>query len=93
MFFTIGTLILITNLMFPELSLSLYDRRLQFLEYSVRFVLSMLAVVFIQTSAHFITKSVYVPIAFGCIITLLTDGIYNPFFKMLRCFESNVPLF
>lgn len=91
--FTIMTAICITDMLFPELSLSLYDRRLQFLEYGIRLIVNMEGIVLIQASAHFITRSIYVPIAFGCIMAFFTEGIYNPFFTMLNCFDGNVPLF
>lgn len=93
MLFTILAAICITDCLFPELSLSLYDRRLQFLEYGARFVLNMTGVVLIQTIAHLITKSVYVPIAFGGIMAILTNGMYNPFAAMMDCYDGNVPLF
>lgn len=93
MLFTIMAEIYITDLLLPELSLSLYDRRLQFLEYSIRLVLNMTGIVFIQTSLHYLLKSVYLPIAFGGIMVFLTDGIYNPFFAMMNRFEGNLPLF
>lgn len=93
MLFTIMTAICVTDRLFPELSLSLYDRRLQFLEYGVRLVLNMTGVVLIQTVAHLITKSVYLPIAFGGIMAILTNGMYNPFAAMMDCYDGNVPLF
>ena len=93
MLFTVMAAICITDMLFPELSLSLYDRRLQFLEYGIRLIFNMEGIVLIQASAHFITRSIYVPIAFGCIMAFSTESIYNPFFTMLNCFDGNVPLF
>lgn len=92
MLFTVMAMICVTNLLIPEFSLSLYDRRLQFIEYGARLILNMMGIVLIQTSAHFIVKSPYVPIAFGCIMAFLTNSIYNPFAAMTEYFNGNVPL-
>lgn len=90
---TIMAAISITDLLFPELSLSLYERRLQFLEYGIRLIVNITSMVLIQTSAHLITGSVYVPIIFGGIMAFVTDGIYNPFTALMNSFEGNIPLF
>ena len=92
MLFALFASICITSIALPKLDLPYYDYRIQFFEFGIRTIISMLCIALCQLLLHRIINSLYLPLLLGLLcVLILSSTVLDPFWNIYNCFIKNIP--